>query len=183
MVRGIRQTLLGLVVGTALMWPAICAVAALPPTPPGEADLPPGELGEIVRLGKALVEQTDSPAHQGVCEEPACLLVLPSECRDRSKGSDIHRGGDGLPRILATGEGGHHTGRPSSQLLHAEHGRPSPAAREHPIHRHHCVHHLAVAGSAYADESSRTPRSIFFCEAANRSRQSESGSGRETLPG
>lgn len=35
-------------------------VSPLPPSAPGEADLPPGELGEMIKLGRELMEQTNT---------------------------------------------------------------------------------------------------------------------------
>lgn len=60
MAQGIRRNLRGLVVGLALIGSAPLTMAASPPAPPKEADLPPGELGATIWLGKTLVEQTAS---------------------------------------------------------------------------------------------------------------------------
>ncbi len=58
MVPRFRLSAFGLIVAMTFTGAEAFASSALPPAPPKVADLPPGELGAIVKLGKLLVEQT-----------------------------------------------------------------------------------------------------------------------------
>lgn len=120
--------------------------------------IPEGPLGDTIRLGRDLVQNTTShrltkPYVGNSLNCTSCHLKNGTD----PPGGVVHRGRDRLSRLVSTGEERHHARRPHPQLLHAEWQRDSSACWRRSVSLDYGLHHLVIHRPTHTHEP-QTPR-------------------------
>ena len=100
------------------------------------------------------------------------LHQLPLEKRAASSRRHILGNSNGLSCLVSTRKACHHSGRPCTQLLHAELQRHSPATGKRSFYCSHCLYHFSVTRLAHQDESCTSCRLATTLEITQQLRES-----------